>query len=246
MRPYALIAAVVAAMTVAPTASSAWVTSGEVYRVWLDGRRINLTASPADDVAPAVSPDGRQVAFASDRGGRCQPRGSCVDLYVVGSDGRDLRRVASALPPTIPFDGQIAWSPDGKRLTYASGSGAVYVITVGRTQQLVARRSGGPSWSADGRVIALVTGDWRRKHVVVVTPGGRRVWRARGTGSGPAGRPEWSPTGRIAVISRLDGTGRRILAHRTPCHDLMDATVEWFPDNRSLIYDFKCQPDPRP
>src|SRR6266545_7337096 len=70
------------------------VTPGEAYRVWFDGRRINLTGSPADDTFPEVSPDGRKVAFLSDRGTR---RRGFAYLYVVGSEGHGLERVSATL-----------------------------------------------------------------------------------------------------------------------------------------------------
>ena len=81
-------------------------TPGEVYRVWLDGRQIDVSRSGADDAFPVVSPDGRRVAFVSDRA-----RGA-TNLYVVGTDGNGLDRVSSALPTGQSWLGQVAWSPD--------------------------------------------------------------------------------------------------------------------------------------
>src|SRR6266540_5817467 len=74
---------VVGVLTVGAAAAAGddLVTSGEAYRVWLDGRRINLTRSPADDTFPEVSPDGRKIAFLSNRGAR---RRGFAYLYVVG------------------------------------------------------------------------------------------------------------------------------------------------------------------
>ena len=43
--------------------------SGEIYRVDPNGHRIDLSRSPYQDVGPVVSPDGRRVAFFSDRSG---------------------------------------------------------------------------------------------------------------------------------------------------------------------------------
>src|SRR3954451_9244618 len=50
----------------------------------------NLTRNPADDFTPAWSPDGKQIAFVSDRDGDKQP-----ELYVMGADGSHLQRIAS-------------------------------------------------------------------------------------------------------------------------------------------------------
>src|SRR5579884_3530089 len=70
---------------------------GEIYRVTADGSRLDLSDSPAPDLAPAVSPDGRRVAFLSGRGGEWA-------FYVVGIHGRRLRRISPPLFPLLPSD----------------------------------------------------------------------------------------------------------------------------------------------
>lgn len=67
-----------------------------------------LVPGAGQDMQPDVSPDGRWVAFASDRGG------SGFEIWVVGLDGQGLRQVTSgAGVKTWP-----AWSPDGANLLY--------------------------------------------------------------------------------------------------------------------------------
>lgn len=51
--------------------------SGEIYLVHPNGRRVDLSRSPSQDVAPAVSSEGKEVAFVSDR----TPKGA---VYEVG------------------------------------------------------------------------------------------------------------------------------------------------------------------
>jgi hypothetical protein len=49
--------------------------------------------------------------------------------------------------------------------------------------------------------------------------------------------------GYALTVSRLDGSRVRTLARRAPCPDLIEGEIQWLPDSRSLIYDFKCQPN---
>ena len=68
-----------------------------------------LTDSEATDADPAWSPDGRRIAFASDRDG-----GS--NIYVMNADGSGVAR----LTDSSAGDYGPAWSPDGRRIAFAS------------------------------------------------------------------------------------------------------------------------------
>ena len=68
-----------------------------------------LTQSPGLDVRPAWSPDGKQIAFTSNRDGN-------YDIYVMNSDGSNPRNATSH--PSR--DDHAAWHPDGRRLLFVS------------------------------------------------------------------------------------------------------------------------------
>jgi TolB protein len=83
-----------------------------------------LTADPAQDVMPAISPDGKRIAFASDRAGSW-------DLFVMSSAGG--RAVQLTTQPTAELSP--SWSPDGKKLCFArlgevSGRWEIWVLDV--------------------------------------------------------------------------------------------------------------------
>ncbi|HSG05006.1 MAG TPA: hypothetical protein VLB09_01280, partial [Nitrospiria bacterium] len=75
------------------------------------GKVRNLTRHPARDEGPTWSPDGRFIAFVSDREG-------ARNLYVVPSTGGQTRRIG-----TLPVQaGPARWSTDGSWLAYVGGN----------------------------------------------------------------------------------------------------------------------------
>src|SRR6266571_2576425 len=83
--------------------------SGEIYVIRADGRgQGRLTRSRAKEIAPAGSPDGRRIAFASDRDGK-------LELYVMNADGSGQRRLTRSAANAFP-----AWSPDGRKIAFVS------------------------------------------------------------------------------------------------------------------------------
>ncbi len=209
-----VVAAIVAAAAAGAMVAFAYSgsTPGEVYRVWLDGRRIDVSRSSADDTFPVVSPNGLRVAFVSDRAG------GAPHLYLVGTDGNGLERVSSALQTDQSLLHQVAWSPDSKRLAVALPGGVLYVIGPGRLQRVVAARPPillTPAWSPDGRMIAFDIGTSRSPGTEVVSAAGKRSWHVRGRriGSGSLVGWGWSATGRLAIgrgatIRVYDESGR--------------------------------------
>jgi Tol biopolymer transport system component len=67
---------------------------------------------------PGWSPDGRLLAFLSNRGGK-------FDIWTIRPDGGDLHRLTDTARGSITHP---VWSPDGKRLTYSLQNGPQFVI----------------------------------------------------------------------------------------------------------------------
>lgn len=157
-------------------------SSDDVMLVRADGTQLDLSASPALDTSPVLSPTGELVAFYSTRGGDGAE-------WVVGVDGNGLRRVTPSLvePPAV------AWAPNGRDIAVASSDQVHRASAAGAVWVRIDRRDH-PStlagWSPDGRSIAYATSTGS---VVVVTRGGRKLRSFVGKAA------RWSPDGRIAV-----------------------------------------------
>jgi len=81
------------------------------------------TSSPNSFLRPSWSPDGQWLAFSSDRntdwrghdGGKGWEHTQELSIYVIRTDGRDFRRIASRPGYCL---GSPKWSPDGRRVAF--------------------------------------------------------------------------------------------------------------------------------
>ncbi len=72
-----------------------------------------LTNAPAYDLAGAWSPNGKQVAFISDRDG------GYYRLYLMNPDGTDQKHVPLITDSERDVT-SVSWSPDGRYIVYAT------------------------------------------------------------------------------------------------------------------------------
>ena len=138
-RPVVLVWGLIAAVVVSSAAAIA-------YQAGLAGVRPlatrPVTSTPGDERDPALSPDGRRVAFAWDGGQPDGPEGGRqFDVYVQDVDGGGLVRLtnhpADDLSP--------AWSPDGARVAFVRcGVGGECGVYVTDAQGRRRGRRGGP------------------------------------------------------------------------------------------------------
>ncbi len=91
-------------------------------------RAVNLTHNPHGDFRPSFSPDGKYLAFSSDRDtpptGDPAARRRAGEIYVMDRDGKNPRRLTTA----PGWDGSPAWSLDGTRIYFYSARDRHYRI----------------------------------------------------------------------------------------------------------------------
>ena len=89
--------------------------------IWLaevaTGASRRLTASPKRDERPRFSPDGKTIAFLSERRGDEKDGKESRQIWLIAPNGGEASRLTSHGSPVSSF----AWSPDGKRIAFTAG-----------------------------------------------------------------------------------------------------------------------------
>ena len=109
-----------------------------------------LTFGEGLQTDPTFSPDGRFIAYASDRAGN-------FDIWVQPVAGGDPVQVTKS-PAS---DTQPAWSPDGSTIVFRSerdGGGLYRVPALGGQEQQLASFGIHPTWSKDGAAVFFIVG----------------------------------------------------------------------------------------
>src|SRR5579872_140256 len=126
----------------------AFAALGDLWTASLAGAAKRLTDDAAVETDPAWSPDGRSLAYSSDRSGSMQ---IWIRDLQSGAD-RQLTRT-----PGAPM--QAAWSPDGSRIAFTNADGEVFAAdaTSGTISRIHGRlnEAGRPSWSPDGKAVVV-------------------------------------------------------------------------------------------
>lgn len=200
----------------------------EMYRVRPDGSHLTEiepgcpSGSPICEASgPALSPDGRRIAFSHAFGRLKTIAGEqwieVKAISVMNVDGTGVRQLTQRRKPTSSEDGSPVWSPDGRRIAF---------VRVNST----ARPRGGQAifvMNADGS-------DVRR-----VTPWGMKA----------GDHPDWSPDGGWIIFRapepdgfagtdlfriRPDGTGVQPLTKTGPHVEMLSASYS--PNGKSIVY----------
>ena len=183
--------------------------ANEIWFVKTDGSDVfQLTDRVAGGLStgPAVSPDGRKIAFSV-----ADPAsGEDWDIYVINVDGTGLTNLTN----DPAFDGwRPAWSPDGTKVAFfsdRSGDEEIWITDADGTGAVNLTNSPGsdsaPTWSPDGAQIAFVSSRQGDRDIYVMNTDGSNQTPLTVE---PANDdwPAWSPDGsKIAFDSFRDGS----------------------------------------
>jgi Tol biopolymer transport system component len=147
----------------------------EIYVMNADGSgQTRLTNRPGPDDSPDWSPDGQWIAFSSNR----SPIGT-HRIYAMRPDGRDVRPLTNH-PVEWHNELRPSWSPDGQTVAFLSerdppvGNTELYFVDAdGNRSRRVTRndfRDDSPTWSPDGRRLALSRGPGAFRPELYVIP----------------------------------------------------------------------------
>ena len=103
-------------------------------------------------LSPAWSPLGTYIAYVREGFHQSECQG-CSAIFVMNADGSNPTQVSHNTTGNDP-----AWSPDGTKILYTSGSGIYSIPLDGSGEMKLAGTEGGdshPSWSPDGKTIAF-------------------------------------------------------------------------------------------
>jgi Tol biopolymer transport system component len=162
----------------------------------IDGNGDNLTrltTNTASDFQPAWSPDGSQIAFASDRDGN-------FEVFVMDADGSEPVNLTNA----AAGDAEPDWSPDGTKIAFMSarnGNAEIYMMNAdGSEPKRLTKKAAAdvdPVWSPDGTKIAFMSdrdgGDLEIYVMKAKAESKRNRPKNRTKNDVTDSRPDWQP-----------------------------------------------------
>ncbi|MFI5387702.1 MAG: hypothetical protein ACHQ50_16465 [Fimbriimonadales bacterium] len=170
---------------------------GLVCAVAIAFSSVALTQAPRNGL-PAVSPDGRRIAFVR--------TGSGIDhLFVIGTDGTNEHEV---LVPNV--DGRMPrWTNDGEILFSGGGpdTGSVFAVNPdgGAPRRVASIPGRSPTLSPDGARVLYLVGPWTSTALAVADKDGSNV-RILAGGRATAWNGAWSPDGMRVAYAYGDST----------------------------------------
>lgn len=145
---------------------------GDVFSIKTsEASAVNLSGNPGTrEMYPQISPDGKWIAFFSDKSGEYQ-------LYMQKIQGGEWTQLTDALDRT---NYKLLWSPDGKKILFGNKDLAIFYIDIATKKLVEVNRSGqlkndefyweisDYSWSPDSKWIAFSQVEYNRNSKIFI------------------------------------------------------------------------------
>ena len=199
-----------------------------------------ITSDEWDDDSPAISPDGNQIAFTSNRFGN-------RDVYVLNLATNTLTQMTNS----IAYEGSICWSIDGNYIAYDVYQNGFYDLIIqsvtDRSEAPIQLTDGTsnnfqPAWSPDGSQLAFVTDRSGRNEIWLArlqNPEDRFI-KIIGSTDADYSHPVWSADGSMLAVDR-DQNGKEILVFQTSDFSIEPLVLGngsnpvWLPDGSGIL-----------
>ena len=155
-----------------------------------DSTAIQITSGDFDDTSPVWKPDGKSIAFVSNR--TDNPDGNNnSDIWIVSADNTDKGQTLLQVTKNENADRSPEWSPDGNYITYttvtdkkaiwyATQKLAIISASGGKPRFLAEkldRNMSSPRFSPDGKVIYFMLEESGTSKIASISPSGKNFRR---------------------------------------------------------------------
>lgn len=221
--------------------------NAEIYVTTSVDGEVNFTNDPDEDSDPAWSPDGKKLAWSSNRDG-------AYNIYVADADGSGIGK----LTVSDGADRSPRWSPDGERIAFSrqgtimlmnsDGTGVTQVTEPEPEATAPPCESGGflGGWSPDGDKLTFYAASGSRgtSEVCTINVDGSQLTVVRGDPDTYNTEPAWSPKEqRIAYRSIRQGNHEIYVVNADGSDDTnltnspaLDIEPAWSPDGQWIAF----------
>lgn len=166
----------------------------ELYAMKPDGKSpLRITNTQRDEWGARFSPDGKRIAFVSDREGADR-------IWLMDFPSGEARRLTQRSPAPRITEDKIAWAPSGQKIAYVltipDVPSAVVIFDLDNGKETFLRGPAGaqplsePSWSPDGRHLAVSVGQGKEQQIWIVREDGG-AWMQLTKSAGGNWNPIW-------------------------------------------------------
>ena len=240
------------------------IRTGDTDIFWvnpLTGDAVNITRTPtSEERYPVWSPDGKQVAFTSNRTGAASagapasaasaggPLAGAFNLYIANVDGTNVRQLTRQVSPAVYYFP--SWTADGKQIWFSLADDVQkksvigYVTPDGRDYKEVAEGRDG-TISPDGKTIAFTKQVGKGYCLFAMDAYGRNVRQlSQHEDEIGAVAPAWSFDGRQIVYSDQVGDALELFVHNVATKQnrqltklgKISSSAAWSPDGQFISF----------